>query len=30
VFGVLLADSFRYAGHRLQPYLERVQGQPLP
>src|SRR5213083_3582108 len=29
VFGVLLADSFRYAGHRLQPYLERVQGQPL-
>ncbi len=30
VFGVLLADSFRYAGHRLQPYLERVRGQPLP
>jgi len=30
VFGVLLADSLRSAGRRLEPYLERVRPHQQP
>jgi len=30
VFGVLLADSLRFAGRRLGPYIERVQPHQQP